>query len=193
LIFYSTLETLFGIWNLIFVILRTQISKLKTLLLIRHAKSSWDDAGLSDYERPLNERGKKDAPAMAERLYERGIKIDAFVTSPARRARKTAEIFAKRYKKEKDELVLKTELYMASDEAFNSVVEKLHDDFDCVAVFSHNPGITDFANSLTDDIRIDNIPTCGIFAISIEARKWNKFKEAKKKFLFFDYPKALVQ
>ena len=64
---------------------------MKTLLLIRHAKSSWDDPGLSDYERPLNERGKKDAPAMAEKLYERGIKIDAFVTSPARRARKTAE------------------------------------------------------------------------------------------------------
>jgi phosphohistidine phosphatase len=165
---------------------------LKTLLLIRHAKSSWDDAGLSDFERPLNDRGKKDAPTMADRLYERGIKIDAFVSSPARRARKTAEQFAKKYKKEKDELVLKTELYMATDEAFNSVVEKLNDDFDCVAIFSHNPGITDFANNLTD-ARTDNIPTCGIFAVSIEAKKWNKFKEAKKKFLFFDYPKALVE
>jgi phosphohistidine phosphatase len=165
---------------------------LKTLLLIRHAKSSWDDAGLSDFERPLNDRGKKDAPAMAERLYERGIKIDAFITSPARRARKTAEQFARKYKKEKDDLVLRTELYMASDEAFNSVVEKLNDDLDCVAIFSHNPGITDFANGLTD-ARTDNIPTCGIFAVSIEAKKWNKFKEAKKKFLFFDYPKALVE
>jgi phosphohistidine phosphatase len=165
---------------------------MKTLLLIRHAKSSWDDAGLSDFERPLNERGKKDAPAMAERLYERGIKVDVFITSPARRARKTAEQFAKRYKKEKEDLLLKTELYMAVDEAFNSVVEKLDDDIDCVAVFSHNPGITDFANQLSD-ARIDNIPTCGIFAVSIEARKWNKFREAKKKFLFFDYPKALVE
>ena len=165
---------------------------MKTLLLIRHAKSSWDDPGLSDYERPLNDRGKKDAPAMAERLYERGIKIDAFVTSPARRARKTAEHFSKQYKKDKDDLVLKTELYMATDEAFNSVVEKLNDDLDCVAVFSHNPGITDFANSLTD-ARADNIPTCGIFAVSIDAKKWSKFKEAKKNFLFFDYPKALVE
>ena len=110
---------------------------MKTLLLIRHAKSSWDDPELTDYERPLNDRGKKDAPAMAEKLYERGIKIDAFVTSPARRARKTAEQFAKRYKKEKEDLLLKTELYMASDEAFNSVVEKLNDDIDCVAIF-HN-------------------------------------------------------
>jgi len=165
---------------------------MKTLILVRHAKSSWDDAGLSDFERPLSERGKKDAPAMADRLYERGIKIDAFVSSPARRAKKTAEQFAKKYKKEKDDLVLKTELYMASDEAFNSVVEKLNDDIDCVAIFSHNPGITDFANSLTD-AKTDNIPTCGIFALSIEAKKWIKFKEAKKKFLFFDYPKALVE
>jgi phosphohistidine phosphatase len=165
---------------------------VKTLLLIRHAKSSWEDAGISDFERPLNERGKKDAPAMAERLYERGIKIDAFVTSPARRARKTAEQFAKRYKKEKDELLLKTELYMAGDDAFNSVVEKLDDDIDCVAVFSHNPGITDFANHLTD-ARIDNIPTSGIFAVSIETKKWNRFRDAKKKFLFFDHPKALVE
>src|SRR4030095_5442955 len=127
---------------------------MKTLLLIRHAKSSWDDPGLSDFERPLNDRGKKDAPAMADRLHERGIKIHAFSSSPASRAQKTAEQFAKKYKKEKDDLVLKTELYMASDEAFNSVVEKLNDDLDCVAVFSHNPGITDFANSLTEDIRI---------------------------------------
>ena len=129
---------------------------------------------------------------MAERLYERGIKIDSFISSPARRARKTAEQFAKKYKKDKDDLVLKTELYMASDEAFNSVVEKLNDNMDCVAIFSHNPGITEFANGLTD-ARTDNIPTCGIFAISIEAKKWAKFKEAKKKFLFFDYPKALVE
>lgn len=165
---------------------------MKTLLLIRHAKSSWDDPGLSDFERPLNDRGKKDAPAMADRLYERGIKIDAFISSPARRARKTAEQFQKKYKKEKDDLVLKTELYMAGDDAFNNVIEKLDDDFDCVAVFSHNPGITDFANNLTD-ARTDNIPTCGIFAVSIEAKKWNKFRDAKKKFLFFDYPKALVE
>jgi phosphohistidine phosphatase len=129
---------------------------LKTLILIRHAKSSWDDPGLSDFERPLNDRGKKDAPAMADRLYERGIRIDAFITSPARRARKTAEQFAKTYKKAKDALILKTELYMAGDEAFNDVISKINDDADCIAVFSHNPGITDFANSLSD-ARIDNI------------------------------------
>jgi phosphohistidine phosphatase len=165
---------------------------VKTLILIRHAKSSWDDPGLSDFDRPLNDRGKKDAPLMAERLYERGIKVDAFITSPARRARKTSEQFAQQYKKEKAELILKTELYMAGDDAFYKVIEELNDDYDCVAVFSHNPGITDFANGLSD-ARIDNIPTCGIFAVSVETKKWSKFREAKKKFLFFDYPKALVE
>lgn len=165
---------------------------MKTLLLIRHAKSSWDDSALSDFDRPLNDRGKKDAPAMADRLYERGIKIDAFISSPAKRAKKTAEQFAKQYKKEDKDIIIKTELYMAGDDTFFNVLEKLDDDFDCVAVFSHNPGITDFANGLTD-ARTDNIPTCGIFAISIEAKKWSKFREAKKKFLFFDYPKAKVE
>lgn len=165
---------------------------MKTLILIRHAKSSWDDASLSDFERPLNDRGKKDAPMMADRLHERGIKVDAFIASPAKRAKRTAEYFAKRYKKENADLILKTELYMAGEETFINLMEKLDDQMDCVAMFSHNPGITDVANSLAD-VRIDNIPTCGIFAVSIEAKKWNKIREAKKKFLFFDYPKAGVE
>jgi len=164
---------------------------MKTLLLIRHAKSSWDDAGLSDFDRPLNDRGKKEAPRMAERLHERNIKIDAFVSSPAKRAKKTAEQFAKQYKKDED-IIFRTELYMAGDDVFSAIVEKLDDKYDCVAVFSHNPGITDFANVLTD-ARIDNIPTSGIFAVSIDTKKWSKFKDAKKNFLFFDYPKATVE
>jgi phosphohistidine phosphatase len=165
---------------------------MKTLLLIRHAKSSWDDASLSDFERPLNDRGKKDAPAMADRLYERGIKIDAFVSSPARRAKKTAGYFAKRYKKEEEDILFKTELYMAGELAFLDVIEKLDDHYDCVAMFSHNPGITEFANSLTD-ARLDNMPTCAIFAVTIDAKKWKRFREAGKNFLFFDYPKALAE
>lgn len=165
---------------------------MKTLLLIRHAKSSWDDTNLSDFDRPLNDRGKKDAPRMAERLHERGIKIDCFISSPAKRAKKTAEHFAKQYKKTDDDISFKSELYMAEPSAFNDVLERLESKIDCVAIFSHNPGITEFANSLTD-ARVDNIPTSGIFAVSIEAEKWNKFREARKSFLFFDYPKAVVE
>lgn len=186
------LASFFGFWSLLFVILVKTFSTLKTLILIRHAKSSWDDPGLSDFERSLNDRGKKDAPMMADRLHERGIKVDAFITSPAKRAKRTAEQFAKRYKKNVGDLILKTELYMAGEETFLKLMEKLDDQMDCVVMFSHNPGITDFANRLAD-VKIDNIPTCGVFAVSIDAKKWSKVREAKKNFLFFDYPKAIVE
>ena len=79
---------------------------MKTLFLIRHAKSSWDDIGLPDFERPLNERGKYDAPQMAKRIKDKKIEIDAFVSSPAKRARKTAEIFMDVYDENKKKLVL---------------------------------------------------------------------------------------
>ncbi|MFI5133050.1 MAG: SixA phosphatase family protein [Chitinophagales bacterium] len=162
---------------------------MKTLLLIRHAKSSWDDASLSDFDRPLNDRGKQDAPVMAQRLLDKKVKIDAFISSPAKRASRTARIFAKEYKMNRDEIIYKTELYMAFDNVFYDVIGKTDDDFDRIAIFSHNPGLTDFANELTD-IKIDNIPTCGVFAVKVDTEQWANFREARKEFWFFDYPKA---
>jgi phosphohistidine phosphatase len=162
---------------------------MKQLLLIRHAKSDWNNASLGDFDRPLNERGKRDAPLMAQRLLDKKIKIDAFISSPAKRAKKTASIFAKEYKRDTDKINFREELYAAPSTVFYDVITKVDDKFDSIAVFSHNPGITDFANSLTD-IRIDNIPTCGIFAVKISTKHWNDFKEAEKEFWFVDYPKA---
>jgi phosphohistidine phosphatase len=161
----------------------------KQILLIRHAKSDWNDASLNDFDRPLNERGKKDAPVMAQRLLDKKIKIDVFIASPAKRAKKTASIFAKEYKRDGDEIIFKEELYGATSTVFNDVISKADDKFDSIAIFSHNPGITDFANSLTD-ARIDNIPTCGIFAVKINTKHWKDFKEAGKEFWFADYPKS---
>ncbi|MEI9806455.1 MAG: histidine phosphatase family protein [Bacteroidota bacterium] len=162
---------------------------MKTLLLIRHAKSDWNSPASGDFDRPLNERGKRDAPEMAQRLLGKKISIDAFVSSPAKRAKKTAAIFAKEYKREKDEIVFLEELYTAHADTFYEIVSKLDDRFDSVAIFSHNPGITDFANSLTD-VRIDNIPTCGIFAIKMNSKSWSEFRKGEKEFWFADYPKA---
>jgi phosphohistidine phosphatase len=162
---------------------------LKTLLLIRHAKSDWNTPSLGDFDRPLNERGKRDAPTMAQRLLDKKIKIDAFIASPAKRAKKTASIFAKEYKRDKDKIIFKEELYAAPLTVFYEVISKMNDKFDSIAIFSHNPGLTDFANSLTDT-RIDNIPTAGIFAVKINAKHWSDFAEAKKEFWFADYPKA---
>lgn len=164
---------------------------MKSLILIRHAKSSWDDASLNDFDRPLNERGKKDAPVMAKRLLGNKVKIDAFISSPAKRADNTTRIFAKEYKIKKDDIIYKAELYGAREKDFLQVIENLNDKYESVVIFSHNPGLTDFANQLTDTM-IDNIPTCGIFAVRALTKKWSEFGEAEKKFWFFDYPKSAI-
>jgi phosphohistidine phosphatase len=162
---------------------------MKTLLIVRHAKSSWDIASLNDFDRSLNDRGKKDAPVMAKRLLDKKIPIDAFVSSPAKRAKKTAEFFCSTYKKDKKDIILISALYHAACENFFEVVEQLNDEYDTVAIFSHNPGITEFVNELVDDVKIDNMPTSGVFAVQIKIKKWKDFTKSKKEFLFFDYPK----
>jgi phosphohistidine phosphatase len=162
---------------------------MKSLILVRHAKSDWGDSNLPDFERPLSERGKKDAPEMARRLQERVPVIDAFVSSPARRARKTAQVFALAYDFPKEAIVLKDELYEPDARDFNHAVSTLEDRLNTVVMFSHNNGITDFANHLTNAF-IDSIPTCGIFAVRIQAERWQDFMSAEKHFDFFDHPKA---
>jgi phosphohistidine phosphatase len=162
---------------------------MKTLLIIRHAKSSWSVASLNDFDRSLNDRGKKDAPLMAQRLQDRKIMIDAFVSSPARRAKKTAELFCTAYHKNLNNIILISALYQATTEVFFDVVEQLNDEFNSVAIFSHNPGITEFVNQLAEDKAVNNMPTCSVFAIHITISKWKEFRKAKKEFLLFDFPK----
>ena len=162
---------------------------MKQLLLIRHAKSSWADFSIKDFDRPLNDRGKKDAPMMAERLRKKNIDIDAFIASPAKRARKTAEAFVKEFKDKKKDIEFYEELYLAGPSVFFDVISKTNDKHDTIAVFSHNEGITSFANMLTTT-RIDNIPTCGMFAVKAKIKHWSEFESAEKEFWFFDYPKA---
>jgi phosphohistidine phosphatase len=161
---------------------------MKTLILVRHAKSSWNHPGLSDFDRPLNERGKTDAAEMAKRLKEKGIKIDLFISSPAKRAKKTARLFADEFEVTKDEIKLVDQLYLATREAFKETISGINDKYDNVILFSHNPGTTEFANTLTN-VHIDDMPTCGIFAVQIDTQNWSAFEQADKKFLFFDYPK----
>ena len=161
----------------------------KQLLLVRHAKSDWNDASLSDFDRPLNERGKKDAPDIARRLHDKKIKIDLIISSPAKRAKKTAAIFAKEFKIGKGKILYNDKLYEESEDALFNIISSTENKYNSIAIFTHNPGITDFANLLTGK-RIDNIPTCGIFAVKTDTKDWAEFKTAKKEFLFFDFPKG---
>lgn len=161
---------------------------MKTLLLVRHAKSAWDDPSLSDFERSLTERGKSDAKEMAKRLEEKSIKIDAFVSSSAKRAKKTAKLFMKELEEDSKKLALLPSLYEASVKDFYDVVEMLNDKEKTVALFAHNPGITEFVNAL-DCSPVYTMPTCSVYAVTVKTKHWKDFREAKKEFLFFDYPK----
>ena len=165
---------------------------MKTLILVRHAKSSWDAIGIDDFERPLNERGKTDAPVMASRLKEKKIIIDSFISSPAKRAYKTAKYFAKEFEFEKKKIELVKKLYGASAGDFLEIATSINDKYKTAIIFSHNPGITEFANTLTG-VHIDNMPTCSIFAIGANTDKWADFLKSEKKFLFFDYPKNSIE
>lgn len=162
---------------------------MKSVLLIRHAKSSWN-FDVADFDRPLNDRGKSDAPDMAERLLKKGVKIDAFISSPAKRAVSTANAFAEVYSFKVEKLITIPSLYEAVPEVFLKVIENLDDEYKRIAIFSHNPGITAFANQLTAT-QIDDMPTCSVFAIKADTNIWKNFNSAKKSFWFFDYPKAI--
>ncbi|MEP7238674.1 MAG: histidine phosphatase family protein [Ferruginibacter sp.] len=162
---------------------------MKTLFIIRHAKSDQSFLG-NDFERPLNERGKSDATMMANRLLDKKIKIDALVSSPAVRAKKTAAAFAEILNIPQDGIILISSLYQAPSQVFYEEIGVLPKNLNSLALFSHNPGITYFVNSLKTKTRIDNMPTCGIFAVSANIELWAEFSKAQKEFLFFDYPKS---
>jgi phosphohistidine phosphatase len=157
-------------------------------LLVRHAKSSWDNPSMADFDRPLNDRGNADAPEMAKRIDEKKIKLDVLVTSPAKRAKQTCKHFAKELDMKKKKIIEVEELYEAGTENFYNAIEQFKKKWDNVAVFSHNPGITSFVNQLTDT-HVDDMPTCAVFAIKADLKDWKDFREAKKEFWFFDYPK----
>ncbi len=163
----------------------------RKLLVVRHAKSSWPLATLHDFDRPLNERGMKDAPGMAQRIFrQKKIDIDLFISSPAKRALATACFFADQFGKAPEAIIQTPSLYHAPVPVFYTTIEQIEDKYKTVAMFSHNPGITEFVNTLCPQVRIANMPTCGIFAIEFPG-KWKDFETVEKNFLFFDFPKNM--
>jgi phosphohistidine phosphatase len=162
---------------------------MKTVLMIRHAKSSWSDLSLKDFDRPLNDRGEGNAALMAKRLDKKKLGIDYFITSPALRAQTTASIMAKELGIKKSHVLFVPSLYEPTVHAFYSAIASAPDDANTIAVVSHNPGITDFVNTLTTT-RMDDMPTAAIFAVTADTNDWAGFSTAEKKFLFYDQPKS---
>lgn len=161
---------------------------MKTLYLVRHAKSSWDYPELSDYERPLNKRGKRDAPEMGQRLASKGITPDLMLSSPANRALTTCETIAQEIDYPKNKIITNEDIYHASKESLLEILKDVDDKYDSIMMFGHNPGFTDFANELADT-DIVNIPTCGLFACTFPLDSWNYIEWSSAHLLFYDYPK----
>jgi phosphohistidine phosphatase len=163
---------------------------MKRLLLVRHAKSSWANIGQDDFDRPLNDRGNKDAPNMATHIKNKGVEIDQFISSPALRAITTATYFAKAYHQAASHIIQLSHLYHAPASVYYSVIQEIENSVDTAAIFAHNPGITDFINEL-DLTYVPNMPTCGVFGIKININHWVDFNKGKKELWFFEYPKLL--
>jgi len=161
---------------------------MKTLILIRHAKSSWEHEGLADYERPLNRRGERDAPRMGRRLAERGVRADRIITSPARRALLTAEMIADEIGYPGDEIVCDERLYMGDVDDILEVIEEVEGHVDRLMLFGHNPGLTDMVNYFAPS-SIDNLPTCGVAEFAFDIDDWSQIGDATPLSVFFDAPK----
>lgn len=160
----------------------------KQLLLIRHAKSDWNNAGLRDFDRPLNKRGNSNAPEMADRLLKQHIIPDLMVSSPALRAITTAKYFADTLGVESEEIQLEGSIYEANVKSLLEVINQLDNQFNRVALFGHNPGLTDFANYLST-ANIYNMPTCSVVMIEFPFGNWNEVSADTGELKLFDYPK----
>lgn len=165
---------------------------MKTIYFVRHAKSSWDDPMLADHDRPLNPRGRRDAPHMAARLADLGVRPDGILTSTARRARQTAEYFRDALGVPASRLRAAEELYHAWAETISAQVRKLPQDWDTVLLFGHNPGYTDLANRMDNQQIIDNVPTCGIVMGQATIDDWKDFNLDKTMRKAFLYPKQNI-
>ena len=155
---------------------------------MRHAKSSWDNPGLTDSERPLNKRGKKNAPFMGKLLKKMNEIPELIISSPAVRAYKTAKKAAKKIDYPSDKIVKDEKLYMAGTNDFLSVIGNTKPVIDKLMLVSHHPGIAQFANFIAGT-NIENIPTAGIVRIDFDTNSWDEIPRMKGRLIFFEYPK----
>lgn len=161
---------------------------MKKLYIIRHAKSDWEDLTLKDFDRPLNSRGEDDSPFMGKLLNEKEVLPDAILSSPALRAKKTAQKIAKEINFTKPILYDK-KIYEASVQTLESIVKSIDDKYDIVFLLGHNPGLKMLAESIVG--LEGNIPTSGIVEVEFDCKKWSEISSKNAKLISFDYPKKI--
>lgn len=158
------------------------------LTLVRHAKSSWDDPALDDFQRPLNTRGERDAPRMAVHVRRALGSPDRIVSSPAVRALSTARIFAETLGVPAAHFDQRPRIYEASAEALLALVQMLDDNDRHVMLFGHNPGFTDLAHRLAR-CSFDDMPTCAVVQVGFDVKAWSDADERGGTQRFYAFPK----
>lgn len=161
---------------------------MKTLFLIRHAKSSWTNINQKDFDRPLDKSGIESATEMAIRLRKHLPKIDLFIASPAVRTTETCKIFCAAFQYHEKDIAFAPDIYEGAEKNYESVVIDIAQEHSQVAIVGHNPGITYFANRLVEDIWIDSMPPCAMVAVESTCTEWKDFIASAKRCLFYECP-----
>ena len=144
---------------------------MKTLFLLRHAKSSWKERGLSDHDRPLNKRGKRDAPRMGELMVKEELYPDLIISSTAKRAKKTTQLLTGEVDFD-PEIVYDRDLYAAWPDAYIEILNVLQDHYEKVMVVGHNPGLEELLETLTDEF--ERMPTAALAVIALPITSWRE-------------------
>ncbi|MDB5262512.1 MAG: phosphohistidine phosphatase [Adhaeribacter sp.] len=161
---------------------------MKTLYLLRHAKSSWDFEELSDHDRPLNNRGRKDAPLMGRELASREVTVDLIVTSSAVRALTTATLVAKELEYDPEKIAVEEEIYKANKQELLAIINNIPNQFEKVMLVGHNFTITELANMLSPDL-VPTMPTAGVVCLQFNCGTWAEINKENGNLVFFDIPK----
>ena len=161
---------------------------MKNLYLTRHAKSSWNNPGLADIDRPLNGRGKKAAPLMGKLISERGEKPELLISSPANRAFSTAKAFAKEMGYAETDIIVNPAIYGVGAQQLLNLVKDFDDLYNSIMLFGHNPTFTSFGNMVSGE-NIVNVVTCGVVRIDFEFSSWKNIDFNSGRMVFYEYPK----
>jgi len=164
---------------------------MKRLLAIRHAKSDWGDMQLADHDRPLNDRGLRDAPIMAEHLKAQGIKPDVILSSTANRALTTAKILANHLDYPEADIIKSKDWYLASSRQLMKAVQSVDESAETVLIFGHNPGMHEFSHQLVKSGSVDHFPTLAVADMEFDIEYWANVEWGEAKLLGHYYPKGL--